>query len=169
MAELFTQLGVDWKLLLAQMVNFAVLFWILRRYAYRPILNALERRRQTIAKSLDDAEQIATERKLTEQQREEILHQTRAEAQSMLERAQTEAARLVERAQTEAAKETAVIRDRAKRDAAREKEQVVADLQGHLADLVSASTEKVIGVKLSAAADQRLIADAIRRSTEEVG
>lgn len=55
MQELLRNFGVDWRLLLAQAVNFFVLLAVLWRFAYRPILEMLGRRRGAIAKGLADA------------------------------------------------------------------------------------------------------------------
>ena len=54
--EIFAKLGIDWKLLIAQAINFAVLFWVLRRYAYKTMLDFLEKRTVRIEKGLQDAE-----------------------------------------------------------------------------------------------------------------
>lgn len=55
MAELLHNFGVEWKLLLAQAVNFFILLFLLKRFAYRPILKMLAQRRQKIVKGLEDA------------------------------------------------------------------------------------------------------------------
>ena len=60
--EVLAKLGIDWKLLIAQAVNFLVLLWILRRYAYGPILRVLEARTARIEQGLKDAQ--ASELKL---------------------------------------------------------------------------------------------------------
>ena len=54
-------LGIDGRILLAQLFNFAILVFILWRFAYKPVLNILEERRLKVEKSLDDAE-AATKR-----------------------------------------------------------------------------------------------------------
>jgi F-type H+-transporting ATPase subunit b len=56
MSELFSKLGIDWKLLIAQAVNFLLLLTILRFTVYKPLLNLLRDRREKIEKGLKDAE-----------------------------------------------------------------------------------------------------------------
>ncbi|MDP3956433.1 MAG: hypothetical protein Q8P97_00370 [bacterium] len=55
MQELFSKLGVDWKLLLAQAVNFLLLMAVLRFTVYKPLLSLLKERRTKIEKGLEDA------------------------------------------------------------------------------------------------------------------
>lgn len=56
-ASFTTQLGVDWKLLLSQAVNFLLLLIILRLFVYKPILNMLKKRREKIEEGLAKAEE----------------------------------------------------------------------------------------------------------------
>src|SRR3989344_7683139 len=55
MSELFSKLGIDWKLLLAQAVNFLLLLTVLRFTIYKPLLGLLKERRTKIEKGLSDA------------------------------------------------------------------------------------------------------------------
>ena len=57
MSELIHNLGIDWKLLLANAVTFLIVLWVLRKFAFGPIMRALEQRQGTIAKGLADAKQ----------------------------------------------------------------------------------------------------------------
>ncbi|MFY9461994.1 MAG: hypothetical protein WAP51_02215 [Candidatus Sungiibacteriota bacterium] len=64
MAELIHQFGIDWRLLVAQAVNFFILFFVLWRFAYRPVLAILAERRKKIEEGLNMREEA--ERKLAE-------------------------------------------------------------------------------------------------------
>ena len=55
MAELAEQLGLDWKLLLSQAVNFLLLLFLLRKFAYLPLLKILKERRARIEEGLAKA------------------------------------------------------------------------------------------------------------------
>ena len=52
MAELIQNFGLDWRLLLAQAVNFFILLFLLKRFAYGPILNALKTRKTKIEEGI---------------------------------------------------------------------------------------------------------------------
>ncbi len=53
MEDLISKLGIEWKLLLAQIVNFVILFLVLKKFLYKPLLNFMNNRRQKIADGLD--------------------------------------------------------------------------------------------------------------------
>ena len=52
--ELLTKLGINWQLLLAQIVNFLIVLGVLGIFVYKPILNLLDARSERIRKSMDD-------------------------------------------------------------------------------------------------------------------
>src|SRR3989344_4681980 len=60
MSELIANLGLDWKLLLAQMFNFGILAFVLTKLVYKPLLKALKER-QKIAKANEEAEKIVSQ------------------------------------------------------------------------------------------------------------
>ena len=65
--ELLSKLGIDWKLLLAQVVNFGILLGVLTVFVYRPLLDLLDARRERIAKAMEDAGRIEGQKKEMEQ------------------------------------------------------------------------------------------------------
>ena len=79
--------GVDWPHFLAQIVSFAIVCALLYRFAYKRVLAMLEERRQQIAQSLANAEQIKAELARTEAQREEVIAQANARATSLIDEA----------------------------------------------------------------------------------
>lgn len=81
MAEIFWKLGVDWKILIAQAVNFLALLLVLRMVAYRPLLKLLADRRARIAQGLRDAEEAT--RRLVEAERERMQKVKEGEEESM--------------------------------------------------------------------------------------
>jgi F-type H+-transporting ATPase subunit b len=66
---------IDWFTVIAQVINFLILAWLLKRFLYRPILNAIDAREQRIATELADADKKSVE---AEQQRDEFVHKNAA-------------------------------------------------------------------------------------------
>ena len=58
MSDLLSQFGINWTLLIAQMVNFAVLVWVLAKFVYKPVIRVLDERRERIENSLTQAKSI---------------------------------------------------------------------------------------------------------------
>ena len=71
--ELFAKLGIDWRLLIAQLVNFVILFTALTFLLYKPLIAALDKRRAKIAESLANAEKIGDELKRANAESERLL------------------------------------------------------------------------------------------------
>ena len=59
MNQLFSAFGLDWRLLLAQAVNFGVVLLALRYFLYKPVMQMLEKRRVLVAKGVEDAARAA--------------------------------------------------------------------------------------------------------------
>jgi len=166
MAELFTNLGIDWKLLIAQIINFAILFWLLRRFAYKPILGMLEKRRTTIEKGMQDAKTIEERLAALEGEKGKIIADAQTHAHTIVETASKDSAKFSAKSRNEAKAETAAMIATAKQDVERMKDSIVADAKAEIADLVVAGTEKIIRVKLNASSEKELISDALRRAKE---
>lgn len=161
MGELVGKLGLDWRLLLAQVVNFGILVGVLTWAVYRPLLKVMGERRAKIERGLADAE--AAQRKLQEFEawKQEQLAAFRQRADAIL----TEATRLAEQAKKEAAQRASVqaekILQQAKTAIAAEREHMVAELKNELAELVALAAGKVVSRHLSPAQHRELVAAAV--------
>ena len=159
--ELFDKLGIDWRLLVAQLVNFAVLITALTFFLFKPIIKALDKRRAKISESLENAERIGEELKRAGKESERIITDARLEAQRIAAEAakQSETARLaaIDRTKTE----VAGIIASGKAQLASERDQMTAEVRRAAAELVAMATEKVINEKLTLAKDKHLIEKAL--------
>lgn len=155
--DVLAKLGVDWKLLLAQAVNFAVLFWVLRRYAYRPMLDFLEQRTERIERGLKDAEAAAVKLGEVAAKEEAVLMEARKEAKVMLQAAETSAKkRDVEQAlQTEIKIKRMLLE--AEEKIREEKDNMMNAAKEEIGALVMLSVEKILREKLDAKTDAALI------------
>lgn len=155
--EVFAKLGVDWKLLLAQAVNFGVLFFILKHYAYRPMLDFLEQRTLRIEQGLKDAE--AAQMKLVEMETKEkdVLVAARNEAKGIVAAAE-EAAKnrdALRLAETEA--KTKKFLEEAQVKIGEEKERILAEAKQEIAVMVVAGVEKILKEKVDVTTDTVVI------------
>src|ERR1700675_2520852 len=88
--------GVDWTHLIAQIISFCIVCVLLQRFAYKPVLQMLEERRQQIAQGQANTEQIKAELSRTEARRQEMLDQANTQANKLIEEARAAAARVQE-------------------------------------------------------------------------
>jgi len=150
-------LGISLGYLLVQIFNFLIVMVILRGLVYRPMLNLLDRRRKSIAQSLEDARVAAEARANAEKEAEEILNKAQQEASREIRMA-TERAEQVAKDITAAAEQDAVRRrEDATEEAQQTKAQALGELRGQVAALAIAAAQKVIGETLDEKRQHALI------------
>ena len=150
-------LGVNWGLLISQIVNFAVLFLILRTVAYKPILKFLDGRRERIAKGLEDARKAEERLANIEKDYQTRMDAARADAQKMVAdltaNAEKNAAAIVAKANEDAAKIKATAQD----EAEAERNKALADLRSQVVTLSMAAANKLIGASMDEKRQRSLV------------
>ena len=155
--ELLDNLGVDGPKLIAQLINFGIVLFVLWRFAYKPVLEMLETRRQKIAKSMDEAEQIKAELAETQAERDKVMAEANARAEKLIADAK-EAAKQVGKAEGErAVKQAEEIIRKAREATEADRERMMAELKAEIGRLVVETTAKVSGKVLTTEDQQRLI------------
>ena len=155
--ELLSKLGIDWKLLAAQVVNFTILAGVLTYFVYRPLLDLLDARRERIRKALEDAQRIDEQKREMERERERRLRALDEEAGTFLERAQREAAELKRQILASARTEADQVLGKGRAQLERERAQVMAEAQGAVAQMVLRLTRKILEREFSPADQRRLL------------
>jgi F-type H+-transporting ATPase subunit b len=155
--------GFNPWLFLSQVISFSVVAFLLRWFAYKPILAVLEERRQRIAEGLLNAEKIKKELAEAEQRYTEILAKANTDAQRMIDEARESSAHLAERKQQEAIAAAEQIVAKAREASAFEHERTMAELKRELGRLVVETTAKVTGKVLTAEDQRRLQEEAARQ------
>jgi len=149
------------SLIFWEVLSFSILFWILYKYAFPPILKTLETREQKIRESLDQAEQsrATAEQKLKEY--ETKLQAAAKEAEALMAEAKQKAQRLLDENQQKLLAESERIKEAATQDIERERRKAVEDIKDQTADLAILVAEKVIGRSLSDDDHRRFAQEAI--------
>src|SRR5262249_10064074 len=146
--------GVDWSHLIAQMISFGIVCFLLHRFAYKPVLRMLEDRRQLIAQGLANADKVKAELARTEAQRQEVMTQANAQATQFIEEARTAADVLLKQETKKAISAAEDIIVKAQQAAAQEHVRMLADLKKEIGRLVVQTTSAVTG-KILTMDDQR--------------
>src|SRR5947207_12087060 len=154
--------GWDPKLFFSQVVSFIIVAFLLKQFAYKPILAVLEQRREQIAQAHLNAEKIKQQLAEAEQRHAEILAKANAEAQKMIEEARSSASNLAERKQQEAIAAAEQIVAKAREASAIEHERTMTQLKRELGRLVVETTAKVTGKVLTPDDQRRLQEEAAR-------
>jgi len=155
--------GWNWQLFLSQVISFCIVAFLLRRFAYKPILAVLAERRQKIEEGELNAEKIKKELAEAEKRYQEILGKANADAQRMIDEARQSSANLAERKQQEAVAAAEQIIAKAREASAIEHERQMESLKRELGRLVVETTSKVTGKVLNSEDQRRLQEEAARQ------
>ncbi len=151
-------LGIQWQILLAQTISFSIVLFVLWRFAYKPIFNMLEARRQKIAEGIANAEKIKVELTSTESERKRVLAEAGDQANQLIDEARQAAARVREVETQKAIAAAEQIVAKAREAAAQDHTRMLADLKREVGRLVVQTTATVTG-KVLTAEDQKRLAE----------
>ena len=157
-------LGINIPGLVAQIVNFLLLLFLISRFAYKPILNYLNQRSEQIKESLEAADRARQEAQQSEANIQAQLDAARREGQIIIEQASRSAEQLREEIQQVARQEAETIRQRAQADFDLERQKAIADLRRQFADLTVTAAERVINESLDRAKHHSLISEVLEQS-----
>lgn len=152
-------LGLNAGYLLAQIINFGIIFGALSLLLWRPITTMLDTRAAKIAKGLEDAQVAANARLNAEAEAERILAGSRADISRAIEEGRTRGEEVARQIEAEARAEAERIRAEARQAAEAERNQQLADLRGQVADIAVAISQRLIGATLDGSRQQALIND----------
>lgn len=141
-------LGINLNFIIAQIINFLVMLFILRAFVYQPVLNMLDARREKIRESLSAAEKARAEAANSNRDNEEVIAKARREAQDIIRAAEERARGREQQLIAEASTEAEGIKQRARQDLQYEREQTMAQLRGEVAELSLAIARKTISESL---------------------
>jgi len=153
---------LDPGLFIWTILTFLVLLFVLAKFAWKPLLAALEARENTIRSSLEDAEKAKTELERLNAESEEIIAKARSEAQSIHVEARAAAEKIKTDLMSEAEEDAGKIRDEAEKQIRVEKEKAINEIRQEVVDLSLAVAEKVIKKNLSKEDNQDLIEDSLK-------
>jgi F-type H+-transporting ATPase subunit b len=150
------QFGVYWPNLIAQVVLFAIVYWVLKRYAFKPVIAMLEERRHRIEEGQLNAENIKKQLAAAEAKYQEILSKANMEAQRLIEEVRASGDRLAEQKRQEAIAAAEEISLKAQEAMTLERDRLMAEMKRELGRLVVETTTRVTGKVLTPEDHQRI-------------
>ena len=159
-------LGINQGLLIAQIINFIIIMFVLSRFVFPPVARMLEQRRQRIQDSLAEAERVrkeaAAERSTFQAQLAEERRRIAADLSKQAEQGDKVRQEIIAAAERE--KET--ILSTARREADGLREQAVADSRRQIVDLAILAAQRVVGGSMDEARQRQLVNDFLSRELE---
>jgi len=168
MGENAGPLSIDPAVLLLQIVGFVVLFLLLRRYLFAPLLGVMQQREKEIAEALDAGERARTELARIEEERTRMLAEAREEGREQVRSAVREGEEARERILRETREEAQQIRQRARDSVEIEREEAMLALRRQVVDLALLAASRAVLSRLDEEKHRQVIDDFIA-SLEERG
>jgi F-type H+-transporting ATPase subunit b len=144
-------------------VVFLVLLALLAKFAWRPLLEALEKRQESIRRSLDDAAKAKQELERLQVESQRILAEARAEAETIVARTREDANRLRDEMRQKAQQEAANIVKNAQKQIELETARALQQIRHEAVDLSVAIASKLLQRNVSKEDNERLIEDTFRQ------
>ncbi len=130
--------------MIAAVLQWVLLLVLLRWFVYKPILAAMQKRRDTIAKQIGDADGLKAEAQSLREEAQQLVEQARDEAKQMLASARREAEEQAQKIVEQAQREASYRQKAAIEEIAHERDLALASIRGQVADLVVFAAGKVI-------------------------
>jgi len=154
--DIATQFGLDTPHFIAQVISFSIVTFLLYRFAYKPILDVLEMRRQRIAEALANADKIKQELADAQAKAQDILNQAGNQANKAIEEGRAAAAQVREQEMQKAIAAAEQIITKAREAAAQDHARMLTELKREVGRLVVQTTATVTGKILTPDDHKRL-------------
>ncbi len=153
----------DPGLFLWTILTFLVLVTLLAKFAWRPLLQALDSRQELIRKSLDDAQQAKQELERLQQESAQIIRQARIEAEAVVAQSRSDAAKLREEMRQKAKAEADGIVRNAERQIQLETQRALQQIRHEAVDLSVMIASKILRRNLTKEDNEKLIEEALKQ------
>ena len=144
-------------------ITFLLLFYVLAKFAWKPLLKMLEDRENLIKDSLNDAEKAKLELERLNEESKKIMEKARVDAQKILAEGKTTAEKVKEDTIAKAKEAANKIRDDAKEQIQVEKDKALNDIKKEVIDLSISVAEKLINKNLSDAENKAMIKESLKK------
>jgi F-type H+-transporting ATPase subunit b len=143
--------GISAPLILAQILSFSIVTFVLWKFAFKPVMATLDERAEKIDAGLKYAEQMKAQLAATQQQTEAAIRESQLKAQAVIAEAQKSAKAFADRQQQDAIDQAAAIISKAQQAIELEKRKMLAEARTEIARLVVTTTQRVLSKELTEA------------------
>ena len=144
MEELISTFHIDWKLMIAQIVNFSIVFALLYWLAAKPLSKLMSDRTKEITDGLDNAKKAETEVKNANLKKDEIVREAKVSAKKIISISQADGKEMIKEAKDKATLEKEEIIKQARLDAEKEKKNSDEQVRVEASKLVAEGVKKIV-------------------------
>ena len=149
-------------LMIWTLIAFLISFYILKRAAYPRIQEALEKRANAVAESIDAAKRTREEADQLLQEYRERLREAREQAEDIVHRSRQSSERMLDETKVEAKRQREEMMEQTRREIEQETRRALGEIRREVADLTIVATEKVTRKTLDEQDQKRLVEEALQ-------
>lgn len=154
--------GLDGRLFLAQLINFAIVLFVLWKWVFTPVTKGMQERAAKIEASLVNSDKIAKEKEEFEHWKNQEMSKARSEAGQIISEAKNSAEKTKQTILDQAKQEQDALVEKTKQQLETEKQKIVSEAKAEIATMVVSSTEKILKNKLDSKTDSKLIQESLK-------
>ncbi len=155
--DVLQNFGVEWPFFIAQLVNFAILFLVLKRFLYKPILDMLEKRRIEIEEGLANARKMAEDAKKFDAEHALLMQKAKKESGEITANAVLAGEKIRDSILKDATQKAKDVLASAEVLIEDEKKKMLLEVKGEVLTLATAIVEKILNEKMDSAHDKKFI------------
>ena len=164
----FEQVSVFGSLIFWSLLSFAILFFLLKKFAFPSILEALEEREKKIRKDIEDSEKLKEDAQTIKKDLEETLKAAHGKAETIVQLAQDEAKKFQEKNLQETEAKVRQVQKDAEQEIQSSRDKLLQEMRSYTAALTIASTEKFLKKALGDEDKKRLVEESIEQVIQEL-
>ncbi|WP_175412890.1 F0F1 ATP synthase subunit B [Clostridium sp. AWRP] len=154
---------IDWTTVVITIINFIILYFILKHFFFKPVNNTITSRQQEIDNKIRTADENEKKSKQLVTQHQELLKNSKQEGKAIVEDYKNKADKVSENIVNDAQKEAQLILNRAKVEAEREREKAKDDIKNQVVDLALLVSSKALEGSINEQQHRKLIEDFIAK------
>jgi F-type H+-transporting ATPase subunit b len=136
--------GINWPGLLTQLISFLILFLLLKKFLYRPVIKMLEDRAEKIKTSLEAADKVKQEAEQTTAATESLMLKAREESQALISESREQAKKIKESELEKSKLQIEIERKRALDEIRSEEDKIINNIRSEFSGLAISAAEKII-------------------------
>ncbi|PIQ68842.1 MAG: ATP synthase F0 subunit B, partial [Candidatus Taylorbacteria bacterium CG11_big_fil_rev_8_21_14_0_20_46_11] len=169
MAELLHSLGIEWHILIAQIINFAILLAVLAKFVYKPVLQMIDERREGTLRAIEREEHASTKLARAETDREAIIAEAHQESARVIEASRQTGEDLKKRLTADAKAEIAKSQASAEKKLKEDKVRLFGEVKAEIGTLVVTTIEQTLGDVLDPRTQGKMVEQALAAIRESNG
>jgi F-type H+-transporting ATPase subunit b len=161
LVEILGNIGFDWRVALANFVNFLIIFWLLKKFIFGPLGKTLANRKNVIEKGLEDSEKAKTALIMSDQSCKDKIDTAKKEADQIVAEAHKQSKAMAVQSEKEALEVSEKIKKDAEKQILKEKVQMELDVKNQAVDLAFEMTSKILKKEVDSKEDEKFIANLV--------